>query len=153
MQNQQQPPNAAPYQAPHPAPHIVPLTRNRSLLKYILLSIVTFGIYSIVFMSVISTDINTIASRYDNRHTMHYCLIFFLLGPITLGIMTIVWTHMLCNRIGRELQRRNMGYNFDASTFWLWGVLGAFIIVGPFIYLHKMCVAMTKLQESYNYYG
>ena len=149
MQNQQQPPDATPY----PAPYIVPLNRNRSLIKYILLSIVTLGVYSIVFWSVISTDINIIASRYDGKNTMHYCLIFFLLAPITLGIMAIVWTHKLCNRIGAELQRRNMGYKFDASTFWLWGILGALIIVGPFIYLHKMCVAMTKLQESYNYYG
>lgn len=43
------------------------LKTNRSLLKYILLSIITFGIYGIVVMSNISSDINTIASRYDGK--------------------------------------------------------------------------------------
>lgn len=155
MQNQQFKPEHFGI-APNPIPpmvHILPLNRKRGLLKYILLSIVTFGIYSIVFWSVVSTDINTIATRHDGRNTMHYCFVIFLLAPITLGIFAIVWTHGLCNRIGRELQRRNLGYRFDASTFWLWGVLGAFIIVGPFIYMHKLCTAMNKLEESYNYYA
>lgn len=54
------------------------LKTNRSLLKYILLSIITLGIYGIVVMSNISSDINTIASRYDGKKTMHYCLVFFI---------------------------------------------------------------------------
>ena len=36
---------------------------------------ITFGIYGIVVMSGVSTDINTIASRYDGKKTMHYCLV------------------------------------------------------------------------------
>ena len=53
------------------------LKTNRGLLKYILLSAVTLGIYSIVVMSSVSNDINVIASRYDGKRTMHYCLLFF----------------------------------------------------------------------------
>ena len=54
------------------------LKTNRGLLKYILLSFITFGIYGIVVMSSISNDINIVASRYDGKKTMHYCLLFFL---------------------------------------------------------------------------
>lgn len=43
------------------------LKTNRSLLKFILLSLITFGIYGIVVMSNVSSDINTIASRYDGK--------------------------------------------------------------------------------------
>ena len=69
------------------------LNTNRSLIKYILLSLITFGIYGLVVMSGISEDINTIASRYDNKKTMHYCLIVFLFSWLTLGIAVLVWYH------------------------------------------------------------
>ena len=129
------------------------LRTNRGLAKVILLTIVTLGIYSIVFFSSISDDINAIAGRYDGKKTMHYCLLFFLVGPITLGIGWIVWFHRMSARVGAELTRRGIQYSFGAGTFWGWNVLGALIVVGPFIYLHKLCSAMNQLAEDYNARG
>lgn len=48
------------------------LKTNKSLVKFILLSLITFGIYGIVILSSVSNDINIIASRYDGKRTMHY---------------------------------------------------------------------------------
>lgn len=129
------------------------LKTNRGLLKFILLSIITLGIYPLVFYSVISTDINVIASRYDGKKTMHYCLLLFLIGPITLGIAYLVWFHNISKRIGSELSRRGNSYNFGAGTFWLWCVLGSFILVGPLVYLHKLSKAMNLLVKHYNING
>lgn len=141
---------AAPAYAPAPA---VPLNTNRSLLKFILLNLITLGIYGIVILSGISTDINTIASRYDGKKTMHYCLIFFLLTGLTLGIAPLVWFHRLSARIGQELTRRGIAYSFGAGSFWGWNVLGACIVVGPFIYLYKLLHAMNLLCADYNAKG
>lgn len=135
------------------APPARRLSTDRGLLKYILLSLVTFGIYAIVVMSTISDDINLIASRYDGRKTMHFCLLAFLVAPITLGIGTLVWYHNLSDRIGNELIRRGINHQFGASTFWLWNVLGSFILVGPFVYFHKFFTAMNLLSENYNNTG
>ncbi len=129
------------------------LKTNKSLLKTILLSLVTFGIYGLVVMSSVSNDINVVASRYDGKKTMHYCLLTFVIGPITLGIAVIVWFHKLSNRIGDELKRRNIDYSLSASDYWLWNVLGSLIIVGPFIYLHKLFTAVNKMNEDYNLHG
>lgn len=129
------------------------LKTNRGLIRFILLSLITCGIYSIVYFSAISEDINTIAGRYDGKKTMHFCLICFLLGPITFEIATIVWVHNVCARIGAELKRRGIDYSFGAGTFWGWGVLGSLIVIGPFIYLHKLSVAMNRLAENYNNNG
>ena len=129
------------------------LRTNRGLAKVILLTIVTLGIYSIVFFSSISDDINAIAGRYDGKKTMHYCLLLFLIGPITLGIGWIVWFHRMSARVGAELTRRGIQYGFGAGTFWGWNVLGSLIVVGPFIYLHKLCRAMNRLAEDYNARG
>lgn len=126
---------------------------NRGLLKFILLSMITFGIYGIVVMSVVSTDINTIASRYDGKKTMHFCLVWFIFSWLTLGIVNLVWNHRLANRIGGELKRRHLNYSFDAASFWLWSILGAFIIVGPFVYMHKLLKAMNILAADYNVRG
>lgn len=136
----------------NPAP-VGQLKTNRTLLKYILLSIITFGIYAIVVNSKISEEINTVASRYDGKKTMHFCLLIFLIAPITLGIGAIVWQHKISNRIGCELTRRGIDYKFSASTFWLWGVLGALIIVGPFIYTHKFLKSMNQINADYNVRG
>ncbi len=129
------------------------LKTNRGLLKTILLSIITLGIYPLVLYSCISSDINIIASKYDGKKTMHYCLIFFIFSWLTLGIAPIVWYHRLSARIGNELKRRNIGYSFGAGSFWGWNVLGSMIVVGPFIYLHKLCKSMNLLSENYNEVG
>lgn len=144
--------NPPPMQQPFNAP-VGQLKTNKSLLKFILLSAITFGIYGIVVMSSVSSDINVIASRYDGKKTMHYCLVLFLIGPITLGIAYLVWFHNLSARIGNELRRRNIFYNFSATDFWLWCVLGSIIIVGPFVYYYKLFKATNQLCEHYNVNG
>ena len=136
-----------------PVPPIRQLKTNRGLLKYILLSIITLGIYSIVFYYCVAEDVNAIASRYDGKKTMNYALLFFIFSWLTCGIGVLVWNHRISNRIGNELRRRNFDYTFGAGTYWGWGILGSFIIVGPFIYMYKLCASMNKLAESYNVYG
>ena len=165
MENEQnvqvEQPQAAPQQPAYQAPQqpvyqqapVAPLKANYGLLKFILLSLITFGIYGLVIMSRVSTDINTIASRYDGKKTMHYCLLFFLINPITLGIAGIVWSHKISARIGNELIRRGLDYKFNAATYWLWNVLGVCIIVGPLVYTFKLFKSMNLLAADYNAKG
>lgn len=129
------------------------LKTNKGLAKYIFLSIITFGIYGLVVMSSVSNDINIVASRYDGKKTMHYCLLYFIVAPITLGIASLVWFNNISNRIGSELKRRNISYSLSASDFWLWGILGGFILVGPFIYYHKLFKATNLICADYNVKG
>lgn len=129
------------------------LKTNRGLLKTILLSLITFGIYPLVVMSVISTDINVIASRYDGKKTMHYCLLAFIFTGLTFGIAPIVWYHRISKRIGNELNRRGIAYSFGAGSFWGWNVLGALIGIGPLVYTHKLFKAMNLLCADYNVNG
>lgn len=129
------------------------LKTNRGLIKFILLSIITFGIYPLVVMSVISTDINIIASRYDGKKTMHFCLLAFIFAGLTLGIAPLVWYHRISNRIGNELARRGISYSFNAGSFWLWNIVGSLITIGPLVYTHKLFKAMNLLCADYNVNG
>lgn len=129
------------------------LSTNRGLLKFILLSAITFGIYSLFVMSEVSTSINVIASRYDGKKTMHYLLMAIIVSPLTFGIGGLVWCHNFSERIGNELMRRRINYSFGAGTFWGWGLIGSLILVGPFVYYHKLFQAMNMISADYNING
>ena len=128
------------------------LPTRRGLGKMFWLGLLTFGIYNMAVMSRIPEEMNMVASRHDGQRTQQY---FWapVLAALTLGIYAFVWIHKLCNRMGNELKRRNIDYKFSASTFWLWNILGSFIIVGPFIYTHKMMKAMNLINRDYNEKG
>ena len=126
------------------------LRTNRGLLKYVLLSLITFGIYGLVVKTHISMEIDTVATPRDHKSTLNYLLVVLLLGPITCGIFPLIWYHNLSNRIGDELKARNLGYEFGAGDFWGWGVLGCLILIGPFVYLHKLLTSMNLINENYN---
>ena len=136
---------------PAPAPKLQ-LPTCRGLGKMFFLGLLTFGIYPTVIWSRIVTELNLVASRYDGKRTMPY-FAMYLLAPLTLGIYPLVWMHKFCGRIRRELDRRTIGWEFGPRTFWLWGVLGSLILVGPFIFCHKLMVAMNKLNGDYNING
>lgn len=143
---------AAPVASGTTAP-AVKLKTSRGAVKSILLSIITLGIYSIVLYYKMSSELNITATRYDGKKTMNYALLFFLVGPLTLEIGTLVWFHKFSSRIGDELKRRNIQYSFGAGTFWGWNVLGLLIVVGPFVYLHKVIKAINLINADYNVNG
>ena len=85
---------------------------------------------------------------------MHYCLLLFIFMPLTAMIAAFVWFHRLSARIGAELARRGISdCSLSSSDFWLWGVLGSLIVVGPFVYYHKLFKATNALCSHYTMYG
>src|SRR5690625_919955 len=137
----------------HHAPMRANFDTNRSLTKYILLGFITFGIYQIWVVARGGEDLNAIASRWDNKRSMNYWLMFFIIIPITLGIAYLVWWHKTSDRIGSEQQRRGLQRTVSSSDFWLWGILGGLIVVGPFIFYHKWLHAMNAICADYNTRG
>ena len=81
---------------------------------------------------------------------MNFWLLTFIIGPLTCGIGYIVWIHKLSQRVGDEARARGIHTNFGAGTYWLWGVLGSFIAVGPFIYMHKLCKTLNLICTDEN---
>ena len=128
------------------------LPTKRSLCKMIFLGLITGGIYPMVIYSRIITELNIAASRYDGKRTMPF-FGMAMLAPLTLSVYPFVWFHKLCSRIGDELQRRYIDYKFGPSQFWLWGILGSFILVGPFIFTHKLMKSMNVINKDYNQNG
>ena len=130
----------------------IQLPTKRGLGKMIFLGLITLGIYPVAIYSRIITELNIVASRYDGKRTMSF-FGMMMLAPVTLSIYTFVWFHELCARIGDELQRRGISYKFGPSQFWLWNILGSFILVGPFVFLHKLMKSMNLLNKDFNEKG
>ena len=99
---------------------------KRSLWKMILLGILTLGIYPMVIWSRLVTEVNLAASRHDGERSMPFFGMLFL-SPLTLGIHSLVWCNKLFRRIGGELQRRRIPYDFGSGDFWLWAFLMGFL--------------------------
>jgi len=129
------------------------LKTNRGLLKLLLLSLITFGLYPLFFYASISNDINVICSRYDGKKTMNFWLLALIVTPLTCGIGALVWCHRISNRIGDEMRRRNLPHAISAGTFWGWNILGTLIGIGPFVFIYKFCRAMNLLCKDYNHRG
>lgn len=133
------------------APKLV-LPTKRGLGKMFFLGLITLGIYPVVIYSRIITELNILASRYDGKRTMPF-FGMMLVAPLTLGIYAYVWFHKLCGRMGEELQRRGIDYKFGPAQFWLWNILGSFILVGPFVFTHKLMKSMNLLNKDFNEKG
>lgn len=125
------------------------LKTNRKLWKVVLFNILTLGIYSIVFFDPLASELDKIYPKRDGTKTMRFILAF-ILSLFTFSIVMLVWYHHISDRIEESLIRRKINYNFGTNDFWFWYLLGSLILVGPFVYIHKLCTAMNLLCESYN---
>lgn len=117
--------------------------------KLMLFNILTLGLYSIVFFIPFSFDLDKIAPKRDGRKTMNYIFAYILSG-FTFSIVLAVWHHQIAARVEEALTKRDILCDFGTNDFLGWYFFGALIVVGPFIYFHKLCKAMNLLCEHYN---
>lgn len=67
--------------------------RTQGLIVFILLSLITFGIYDIIWNCLWIDRCNACLARHENPEGLQlstYLLTFFLLGWLTLGVMHLV---------------------------------------------------------------
>ena len=125
------------------------LQTNRSMWKLILLSLVTFGVYSIIFFIPFSFDLDKAAPSKNRSKTLNY-IFAYILAYFTFSIVLDIWHYQIAARIEDALEEREINYDFGTRDFWTWFIFGSFILVGPFVYFHKLCKAMNLICEDYN---
>ena len=125
------------------------LQTSRSMWKFMILNILTLGIYSIFFFLPFSYDIDKAAPKKDRSKTMSF-LFAYILSIFTFSIVITIWHYHIAARIEDALAEHNIDCAFTKKDFWLWGVLGSLVIVGSFVYCHKLCTAMNLLCDDYN---
>ena len=125
------------------------LKTDRSLVLYILFTILTCGIYSWFFIYSMAKDVNT-ACEGDGDHTPGL-LAFLLLSLITCGIYAYYWYYKLANRLAQNAPRYGMNFQENGTTVLLWMILGIFLCgIGMFVAMNILIVNTNKICAAYN---
>jgi len=124
------------------------LIKEKSLVKFILLSMITAGIYGIYVMYTLAEDTNVICNG-DGKKTTNY-IVAILLGCVTCGIYTYYWMYALGNRLQDNGPRYGVQIKESGSTILLWMILGSFIAVGPFIAIYMLFNNFNQMARIYN---
>ena len=124
------------------------MIKKRGLLGYVLLSIITLGIYGFYWIYKIAQDVNAMCEG-DGKKTGGL-LKYFFLGLITFGIYDLMWLYMLGDRLQDNAGKYSITIKESGGTVLLWYILGSFIIVGPFIAMHIIIKNTNALADEYN---
>lgn len=125
------------------------LKTNRSLLVVILLSIITCGIYSWIFIYQLASDVNTSCAG-DGEETAGL-LKFILLSLITCGIYSWIWYYKLGNRLASNAPRYGLSFQENGTTVLVWMLFGSLLCgIGPFIALHIIIKNTNAICAAYN---
>lgn len=148
-QSQQQS-NAGGYQnqgyAPYPGER---LKDDRGLASYIVLTIITCGIYGYYFIYKMAHDVN-IACEGDGESTSGLAA-FILLSIITCGIYSWYWYYKLGNRLSANAGRYGMVFQENGTTVLLWLIFGSLICgIGPFIAMYILIKNSNAICNAYN---
>ncbi len=113
-------------------PVLMPLKTDRNVFLFVLLSIITCGIYYYVFIYELARDVN-IACNGDGEKTPGL-LEYILLSIVTLGLYNLYWCYKLGNRLSMNATRYGKYVNENGTTVLLWMLVGMFVCcIGPFI--------------------
>ena len=126
------------------------MIKQRSYITMILLTIITCGIYGIVFWYNYTDDLNTVCNG-DGKQTRNY-LITLLLSIITCGIYYWIWVYGVGNRLSANAPRYGNRFTEDGTTVLLWMIIGSLLCGFGTLYAQYILVKnMNILAEQYNY--
>ena len=98
------------------------LKDDRGLISYILLNLITCGIYGYYFLYKMAHDVN-IACEGDGQSTAGLVQ-FIVLSFITCGIYSWYWYYKLGNRLAANAPKYGMNFQENGTTVLLWLLFG-----------------------------
>jgi hypothetical protein len=126
------------------------MIKQRNFVAFILLSIITCGIYGIVFWYNYSDDMNIICNG-DGKETKNY-IIVILLSLITCGIYYWIWIYGVGNRLNENAPRYGINFSENGTTILLWMLVGSLVFgIGAIIAQYLLVRNMNELANRYNH--
>ena len=122
---------------------------DRGLLKYLVFTILTLGIYSFYFIYKMAQDMNVMCS--NDREKTGGLLAFLLLSFLTLGIYTIYWWYKVAERVYLNAPYYGITVTEKGSSYLLWWILGLFTFgIGSLVGTHIVIKNVNYLAAAYN---
>lgn len=125
------------------------LKDDRGLASYIILSIITCGIYGYYFIYKMAHDVN-VACEGDGEQTSGL-VAFILLSWITCGIYAWYWYYKLGNRLAANAPRYGLTFQENGTTVLLWCIFGSLICgIGAFVAMYILIKNSNQICNAYN---
>lgn len=123
------------------------MLKQRSFLGLIGLSMITFGIYGIVWYYLMTRDINAVVGDDGKIVSPGLAVV---LTMVTCGIYPIIWIYINGNRMKTAGDIKGANIRETGVSYLLWYFVGALIIVGPIVALVKFLKNYNTLVVLYN---
>ena len=122
---------------------------ERSFTSYLILSVITLGIYPIVFWHKISKQVETLCEG-DGKKTMKF-VFEWLLNFITFGIAGLVWRAKLAQRLKDNAARYNIRISESAGIV----VVSDLLVpcVGFFVARYVLVKNFNAMGAAFNEYN
>lgn len=125
------------------------MIQQRDFVKFILLSIITCGIYAIIFWISFTDDLNR-ACDGDNDPTPNYIMVL-LLSIVTCGLYSYYWIYKMSNRIYNNGPRYGLTIQENGTTVLLWYVIGSLVCgIGAYVALYFVIKNANAIFDGYN---
>lgn len=125
------------------------ITENRSLLKYIIFSLLTCGFYSYYFIYKMAQDVNLMC--HEDGESTSGLVAFVLLSYLTCGIYAWFWYYKLGNRLQANAPRYGLTFTENGTTVLLWFIVGALLCgLGPLFAMNILIRNTNLLARAYN---
>ena len=137
-------------QQPAPAPMgYTPIKTDRGVIGWLLLSIVTCGIYSYYFLYCLARDINVMCQG-DGDSTPGLAA-FILLSFVTCGFYALYWYYKIGNRLQANAPRYGLMFQENGTTVLMWQIVGALLCgLGPIFAMNIIIKNTNAMATAYN---
>lgn len=126
-----------------------PIKADRSLIGWLLLSLVTCGIYSFYFLYCLARDVNTLCQD-DGDYTPGLAE-FILLSFVTCGFYAYYWYYKIGNRLQANAPRYGRVFQENGTTVLLWQIFGALLCgLGPIFAMNIVINNTNAMATAYN---
>jgi len=125
------------------------ITTKRGMIKFVVFSIITLGIYNLYFYYAMARDLNIICDGDGNKTAG--LIKMLLLSFITLGIYYFYWCYKFANRVRDNAPRYGVTVYQGGGTILLWMLLGSLLCgIGYFVSMHYFIRNFNTLAMGYN---
>lgn len=124
------------------------LKTKRGFWKWLLLTIITFGIYEFYMIYKMSKEVNlTCKDCGKDVGGLGFYLLFSLL---TLGFYSLYWHYRICEKMSDLMKKHGRVPRITGGGYLLWVIFGTLIIVGPLVAFIKEIHSWNDTNEIYN---
>ena len=137
-------------QQPAPAPMgYTPIKTDRGVIGWLLLSIVTCGIYSYYFLYCLARDINVMCQ--DDGDSTPGLAALILLSFVTCGFYALYWYYKIGNRLQANAPRYGLMFQENGTTVLMWQIVGALLCgLGPIFAMNIIIKNTNAMATAYN---